>query len=147
MKKLLFLMLVLLGATGISEAKTYYLLQLRIWQKETFSFNIKNRRNAIILDIPVDKRFFNKVKKGETIHESSVYKEALDIIPELFTNLVVEVENKTIVNKEKEKSLPEDNKLYSAIIYIRQDEALSFDWKHKRNAIKLPLPLDKDFFY
>lgn len=78
-----------------------YMLQLRSQKYETFSFNIKNERNAIFFEIPVDKDFYNKLRIGDDIANQEVYSSALSIIPEFFSEILVTVENKRVVQKKQ----------------------------------------------
>ena len=75
------------------------MLKLRSQKHDTFSFNIKNARNAIIFEIPVDEDFYNRVKKGQKLKSQDVYTEAFDIIPEFFTEIAISVEDKRYVRK------------------------------------------------
>ncbi|MBQ8870989.1 MAG: hypothetical protein IJ019_06410 [Alphaproteobacteria bacterium] len=76
-----------------------YILQLRSQKYETFSFNIKNERNAMFFEIPVDKKFYDKLRVGDDIANQEVYSSAFSIIPELFSEILVTVEKKRVVPK------------------------------------------------
>lgn len=76
-----------------------YMLQLRSQKHETFSLNIKNERNAIFFEIPVDKKFYDKLRIGDDIANQEVYSSAFSIIPELFSEILVTVEKKRVVPK------------------------------------------------
>ena len=76
-----------------------FMLKLKSQKYETFSFNFKNARNAIVFELPVDEAFYNSVKKGQKLKSQDVYTEAFDIIPEFFSEIAITVEGKRIAKK------------------------------------------------
>lgn len=76
-----------------------YMVQLRSQKYEAFSFNIKNERNAIFFEIPVDKKFYDKLCIGDDIANQEVYSSAFSIIPDFFSEILVTVEKKRVVPK------------------------------------------------
>ena len=82
-----------------SKSDKLFMLKLKSQKHETFSFNIKNARNAIVFELPVDEKFYNEVKKGQKLKSQDVYTEALDIIPEFFSEIAITVEGKRITKK------------------------------------------------
>jgi hypothetical protein len=95
MKKIIFFFLVLCSLSA--NARSLYLVELKIWKDETFSlFNLKNERNAIELELPIDKDLFNSIKEGDVLQNNSVYKGAFDILPEFFKTFKIKVISKRI---------------------------------------------------
>ena len=88
---------------NLAETKSdkLFMLKLKSQKYETFSFNIKNSRNAIIFELPVDEKFYNEVKTGQKLKSQDVYTEAFDIIPELFSEIAITVEGKRVTKKVK----------------------------------------------
>lgn len=144
MKKIFILFLLLCSLTA--EARNLYLVELKIWKDETFSlFNLKNERNAVELELPIDKDLFDSLKKGDVLQNNSVYKGAFDILPQFFKTFKIKVISKRVKkidNLEEKKS----DKLFMLKLKSQKHETFSFNFKNKRNAIIFELPVDEDFY-
>lgn len=144
MKKFFVLLLLLCSLTV--NARSLYLVELKIWKDEAFSlFNLKNERNAIELELPIDKDLFYSLKKGDILQNNSVYKGAFDILPEFFKTFKIKVINKRV---QKIDSLEEkkNSKLFMLKLKSQKYETFSFNFKNARNAIVFELPVDEAFY-
>ena len=145
MKKILLLFLMLCSLSA--SARNLYLVELKIWKDETFSlFNLKNERNAVELELPIDKDLFNTLKKGDILQNNSVYKGAFDIFPEFFKTFKIKVISKRV---KKINDLPEkeSNQMFMLKLKSQKYETFSFNFKNARNAIVFELPVDEEFYH
>ena len=145
MKKILLLFLLLCSLSA--SARNLYLVELKIWKDETFSlFNLKNERNAVELELPIDKDLFNTLKKGDILQNNSVYKGAFDIFPEFFKTFKIKVISKRV---KKINDLPEkeSNQMFMLKLKSQKYETFSFNFKNARNAIVFELPVDEEFYH
>ena len=144
MKKIIFFFLVLCSLSA--NARSLYLVELKIWKDETFSlFNLKNERNAIELELPIDKDLFNSIKEGDVLQNNSVYKGAFDILPDFFKTFKIKVISKRIkkINNLEEKK---SDRLFMLKLKSQKYETFSFNLKNARNAIVFELPVDEEFY-
>lgn len=144
MKK--FILFFLLLCSISAEARNLYLVELKIWKDETFNlFNFKNQRNAVDLELPIDKDLFNSLKEGDILQNNSVYKSAFDILPYFFKTYKIKVIKKRV---QKIDNLPEkkSNQLFMLKLKSQKYETFSFNLKNSRNAIIFELPVDEDFY-
>ena len=95
MKKLVFIFALLCSLSA--QAKNLYLVELKIWKDETFSlFNLKNERNAIEIELPVDKDLYDSIKKGDILQNNPVYKSTFSVLPQFFKTFKIKVVGKKI---------------------------------------------------
>ena len=74
-----FLILLLMCYTLSSAAKNLYYVELKIWKVNNLSlFNLKNERNAVSLELPLDKDIYASLKVGDVLQNNDVYKSALE---------------------------------------------------------------------
>lgn len=72
-----FLILLLMCCTLSSAAKKLYYVELKIWKVDNLSlFNLKNERNAVSLELPLDKDIYASLKVGDVLQNNDVYKSA-----------------------------------------------------------------------
>ena len=144
MKKIFILFLLLCSLSA--NARNLYLVELKIWKDEAFAvFNLKNERNAVEIELPIDKDLYNSLKKGDILQNNAVYKGGFDILPEFFKTFKIQVINKRVKkvdNLEEKKS----NTLFMLKLRSQKHETFSFNIKNKRNAIIFELPVDEEFY-
>lgn len=144
MKKILLLLLLLCSFSA--NARNLYLVELKIWKDETFSIlNLKNERNAIELELPIDKDLFYSLKKGDILQNNSVYKSAFDILPQFFKTFKIKVINKRI-KKIDNLAETKSDKHFMLKLKSQKYETFSLNIKNARNAIVFELPVDEDFY-
>ncbi len=144
MKKIILFFLLLCSLSA--NARNLYWVELKIWKDETFSlFNLKNERNAIELELPIDKDLFVSINKGDILQNNSVYKSAFDILPQFFKTFKIKVIGKRIEKIDNTAEV-KSQKLYMLKLKSQKHETFSFNIKNARNAILFELPVDKYFF-
>ena len=144
MKKLVFIFALLCSLSA--QAKNLYLVELKIWKDETFSlFNLKNERNAIEIELPVDKDLYDSIKKGDILQNNPVYKSTFSVLPQFFKTFKIKVVGKKI---KKIDNTPEkkSNKFYMLKLRSQKHDTFSFNFKNARNAIIFEIPVDEDFY-
>ncbi|MFR8206997.1 MAG: hypothetical protein ACLU99_12285 [Alphaproteobacteria bacterium] len=68
-------------------SKKLYYVELKIWKVDNLSlFNLKNERNAVSLELPLDKDIYASLKVGDVLQNNDVYKSAFSFFL-LFQNL------------------------------------------------------------
>lgn len=90
-----FLILLLMCCTLSSAAKNLYYVELKIWKVDNLSlFNLKNERNAVSLELPLDKDIYASLKVGDILQNNDVYKSAFSFFPSFFKTFRIQVVNK-----------------------------------------------------
>ncbi len=81
-----FLILLLMCCTLSSAAKKLYYVELKIWKVDNLSlFNLKNERNAVSLELPLDKDIYASLKVGDVLQNNDVYKSAFSFFSFFFS--------------------------------------------------------------
>lgn len=141
-----FLILLLMCCTLSSAAKNLYYVELKIWKVDNLSlFNLKNERNAVSLELPLDKDIYASLKAGDVLQNNDVYKSAFSFFPSFFKTFRIQVVNK---RTQKLDDTPEtaDNHWYMVRFRSQKYDTFSLNLKNARNAIIFELPVDKTFY-
>lgn len=141
-----FLILLLMCYTLSSAAKNLYYVELKIWKVNNLSlFNLKNERNAVSLELPLDKDIYASLKVGDVLQNNDVYKSAFSFFPSFFKTFRIQVVNK---RTQKLDDTPETagNHWYMVRFRSQKFDTFSLNLKNARNAIIFELPVDKTFY-
>ena len=141
-----FLILLLMCCTLSSAAKKLYYVELKIWKVDNLSlFNLKNERNAVSLELPLDKDIYASLKVGDVLQNNDVYKSAFSFFPSFFKTFRIQVVNK---RTQKLDDTPETagNHWYMVRFRSQKYDTFSLNLKNARNAIIFELPVDKTFY-
>lgn len=141
-----FLILLLMCCTLSSAAKNLYYVELKIWKVDNLSlFNLKNERNAVSLELPLDKDIYASLKVGDVLQNNDVYKSAFSFFPSFFKTFRIQVVNK---RTQKLDDTPETagNHWYMVRFRSQKYDTFSLNLKNARNAIIFELPVDKTFY-
>lgn len=141
-----FLILLLMCYTLSSAAKNLYYVELKIWKVNNLSlFNLKNERNAVSLELPLDKDIYASLKVGDVLQNNDVYKSAFSFFPSFFKTFRIQVVNK---RTQKLDDTPETagNHWYMVRFRSQKYDTFSLNLKNARNAIIFELPVDKTFY-
>lgn len=108
----------------------WYMVRFRSQKYDTFSLNLKNARNAIIFELPVDKTFYDKIRMNQKLQSRDVYQGAFDIIPELFSEISITVEKN--IPRQKTNSKPSSLEKQTSV--ISQNGGCFLSDKHKQDT-------------
>lgn len=141
-----FFILLLLCCNLSATARNLYFVELKIWKVNSFSlFNLKNERNAVRLELPLDQEVYASLKVGDILQYNDVYKSAFSVISSFFSSFRIQVINKRTARLDNELET-RGGQWYMVRFRSQKYDTFSLNIKNARNAIIFELPVDKSFY-